>query len=99
MSDQNTTQKETGLTKVLNIISGGFAPIIGVLAGAGLLKAALSIFISADWLSSDSGTYIALSFHLLFPSYFSWNHNFLKTRCQWLCRWDNRWSAVNPRYH
>lgn len=61
MSDQNTTQKETGLTKVLNIISGSFAPIIGVLAGAGLLKAALSISISADWLSSDSGTYIALS--------------------------------------
>lgn len=43
------------------MISGSFAPIIGVLAGAGLLKAALSVLSQLGWLSSESGTYIVLS--------------------------------------
>ncbi len=61
MSENNAENQESKLTKILNIISGSFAPIIGVLAGAGLLKAALSIANSAGWLEPNSGTYIALS--------------------------------------
>ena len=61
MSENGTKKKESTLSKLLNVISGSFAPIIGVLAGAGLLKAALSILNSAGWLSPESGTYIALS--------------------------------------
>lgn len=54
-------KKETTLSKVLDVISGSFAPIIGVLAGAGLLKAALSILVQLGWLDSESGTYIVLA--------------------------------------
>jgi beta-glucoside PTS system EIICBA component len=53
--------KETKLAKVLGIISGSFAPIIGVLAGAGLLKAMLSVLVTIGWLSNESGAYIILS--------------------------------------
>lgn len=61
MTERYTEEKESKLSALLNIISGSFAPIIGVLAGAGLLKAALSILNSLDWLSPESGTYVALS--------------------------------------
>ncbi|MDQ0973808.1 PTS system beta-glucosides-specific IIC component [Neobacillus niacini] len=55
------SSKETILAKVLGIISGSFAPIIGVLAGAGLLKAMLSVLTTIGWLSNESGAYIILS--------------------------------------
>ena len=61
MSQNDTEKKDSKLSKVLNIISGSFAPIIGVLAAAGLLKAALSILNSLGWLTAESGTYIILS--------------------------------------
>lgn len=53
--------KNSTMSKVLDVISGSFAPIIGVLAGAGLLKAALSILVQLGWLVPESGTYIVLS--------------------------------------
>ena len=56
-----TEKKETTMSKVLDVISGSFAPIIGVLAGAGLLKAALSILLQLGWLDAESGSYIVLS--------------------------------------
>ncbi|HLR67796.1 MAG TPA: glucose PTS transporter subunit IIA [Virgibacillus sp.] len=61
MSQDNFEKKSSAFTKVLDVISGSFAPIIGVLAGAGLLKAALSILNTLGWLSIESGTYIVLS--------------------------------------
>ncbi|MGJ9459754.1 glucose PTS transporter subunit IIA [Oceanobacillus sp. CF4.6] len=70
MSDQhheNNEQKdlpdkeESALAKVLGVLSGSFAPIIGVLAGAGLLKALLAVLTMVGWLSTESGTYIVLS--------------------------------------
>lgn len=62
MSNQKqvSTEKESALSKVLGVISGSFAPIIGVLAGAGLLKAFLSVFSMLGWMSPESGTYIIL---------------------------------------
>lgn len=61
MSQVNFEKKSSALTRVLDVISGSFAPIIGVLAGAGLLKAALSILDTIGWLSNESGTYVILS--------------------------------------
>ncbi|ARK29792.1 glucose PTS transporter subunit IIA [Halalkalibacter krulwichiae] len=58
MKNQN---KETMLAKTLDIISGSFTPIIGLLAGAGLLKAFLSVLTMLGWLSPGDGTYIVLS--------------------------------------
>lgn len=57
----NKEKKESAMSKVLGVISGSFAPIIGVLAGAGLLKALLSVLTTLGWLSPESGTYIILS--------------------------------------
>ncbi len=54
-------KKESMLSKVLGVVSGSFAPIIGLLAGAGLLKAFLSILTMSGVLSEDSGTYMVLS--------------------------------------
>lgn len=54
-------KKETALSKVLSVISGSFAPIIGVLAGAGLLKAMLSVLNTLGWLSNESGAFVILS--------------------------------------
>lgn len=53
--------KESTLAKVLGVISGSFAPIIGVLAGAGLLKAMLSVLTTLGWISNESGIYVVLS--------------------------------------
>ncbi|AST92872.1 MULTISPECIES: glucose PTS transporter subunit IIA [Sutcliffiella] len=61
MSQHNVAKKESKISKILEVISGSFAPIIGVLAGAGLLKAALSVLSQIGWLSNESGTYIVLS--------------------------------------
>ncbi|WP_077324506.1 PTS transporter subunit EIIC [Virgibacillus siamensis] len=54
-------ENESALSKVLGVISGSFAPIIGLLAGAGLLKALLSVLSTLGWMSPESGTYIILS--------------------------------------
>ncbi|WP_087972106.1 glucose PTS transporter subunit IIA [Oceanobacillus rekensis] len=58
---EQNKEKESLLTKALGVLSGSFAPIIGVLAGAGLLKALLSVLTTLGWLSPESGTYIVLS--------------------------------------
>ena len=59
--DLSQGKKESMLTKALGIVSGSFVPIIGLLAGAGLLKALISILSMTGVLSSESGTYIVLS--------------------------------------
>ena len=58
---QDPSEKESKLSKVLSVISGSFAPIIGVLAGAGLLKALLSVLNMLGWVSTESGVYVVLS--------------------------------------
>ncbi|MBM4764984.1 glucose PTS transporter subunit IIA [Bacillus sp. B15-48] len=54
-------EKETVVNKILGAISGSFAPILGVLAGSGLISALLSILMSLGWVSAESGTYAILS--------------------------------------
>lgn len=53
-------EKESMLSKILGIVSGGFAPILGVLAGSGLLLALLTVFKMFGWLSTESSTYAIL---------------------------------------
>lgn len=54
-------KKETVMNKILGAISGSFAPILGVLAGSGLISALLAIFTKLGWMSAESGTYAILS--------------------------------------
>ena len=59
--DASAEKKETIMNKILGAISGSFAPILGVLAGSGLISALLSILTTLGWLSPESGTYAILS--------------------------------------
>ncbi|PFO08364.1 PTS beta-glucoside transporter subunit EIIBCA [Bacillus sp. AFS076308] len=59
-SDSKTEKKETVMNKILGAISGSFAPILGVLAGSGLISALISILTTLGWLSPKSGTYAIL---------------------------------------
>ncbi|WP_010281409.1 glucose PTS transporter subunit IIA [Bacillus timonensis] len=61
MNQTTTDKKPSKLSMILDVISGSFAPIIGVLAGAGLLKAMLSVLVMLDWISPENGSYIVLS--------------------------------------
>ncbi|ALC90536.1 PTS beta-glucoside transporter subunit IIABC [Bacillus sp. FJAT-18017] len=49
------------MNKILDAIGGAFAPILGVLAGSGLISALLSILKTLGWISPESGTYAILS--------------------------------------
>lgn len=61
MDQTDTDKKQSVLSNFLSIISGSFVPIIGLLAGAGLLKAFVSILTMTEVLSEQSGTYVVLS--------------------------------------
>ncbi|KKI88967.1 PTS beta-glucoside transporter subunit IIABC [Bacillus sp. SA1-12] len=48
-------------SRIFEIISRSFSPLIGALAGAGMLKAVLTILTMTGLLSAESGTYFILS--------------------------------------
>lgn len=48
-------------SQVIQVVSDSFAPIIGVMAGAGMLKALLAILLMSGWLLPESSTYLTLS--------------------------------------
>ena len=54
-------EKESVMNKILEIIGGSFGPILGVLAGAGLLSALLAVLTMLGWVSTESGTYAIFS--------------------------------------
>ncbi len=54
-------EKESVLNKILGAISGSFAPILGVLAGSGLITALLAVLKMLGWISPESGTYAILA--------------------------------------
>ncbi len=61
-SQSNETQEKSSLvSKLFEIISGSFSPLIPALAGSGMIKALLTICIELGWLTYESGTYILLS--------------------------------------
>ncbi|MNM25110.1 PTS system beta-glucoside-specific EIIBCA component [compost metagenome] len=47
--------------KAVDIISSIFSPMLGALAGAGILKGLLALFTSLHWLSTTGGTYMILN--------------------------------------
>jgi PTS system beta-glucosides-specific IIC component len=53
-------EKKGIINAFFDTIAGIFVPIIGALAGAGMLKAILSLAITFHWVSPDSQTYIIL---------------------------------------
>ncbi|OMF34659.1 PTS beta-glucoside transporter subunit EIIBCA [Paenibacillus sp. FSL H8-0548] len=65
MNDQQVAKneeiKESVMNKILGVIGGSFAPILGVLAGSGLLSALLAVLTMLGWMSTESGTYAILS--------------------------------------
>ncbi|MCZ8511442.1 glucose PTS transporter subunit IIA [Paenibacillus filicis] len=65
MNDQLTAKKEeeteSVINKILDVIGGSFSPILGVLAGSGLLSALLAVLTMLGWVSTKSGTYAILS--------------------------------------
>ncbi|MEM1506243.1 beta-glucoside-specific PTS transporter subunit IIABC [Domibacillus sp. 8LH] len=55
------SEKTKPTAKIFEIISGSFSPLLPALAGAGILKALLTILTTAGWLSAESGTYLILA--------------------------------------
>lgn len=49
------------LGKAVDVISSIFSPILGALAGAGVLKGLLALILSLGWISNTSGTYLVLN--------------------------------------
>ncbi|MGG0509131.1 beta-glucoside-specific PTS transporter subunit IIABC [Priestia megaterium] len=53
--------KGTIMSIIFETVSRSFSPLIGAFAGAGMLKAVLTVLVSLGWLSQKSGTYHILS--------------------------------------
>lgn len=51
------TQKINLLNRFIGFISAVFAPFLGAMAGAGILKGLLALFTAVGWLQATSGTY------------------------------------------
>ncbi len=64
-ADENTEQvkseeKKNVINTFLETISGIFAPILGAMCGAGMLKGILILCTTMKWLNAESGTYMIL---------------------------------------
>ncbi|PAD29533.1 beta-glucoside-specific PTS transporter subunit IIABC [Paenibacillus sp. 7523-1] len=58
---ETTGEKTSILSKVFEIISGSFSPLIPAMAGSGMLKALLTVLTMLGWMSDTSDTYLILS--------------------------------------
>ncbi|MGG1619471.1 beta-glucoside-specific PTS transporter subunit IIABC [Paenibacillus sp. NRS-1782] len=58
---EESSEKTNFLGKAVDIISSIFSPLLGALAGAGLLKGILALILSLHWINDKSGTYLILS--------------------------------------
>ncbi|MBK0001564.1 PTS glucose transporter subunit IIA [Erwinia sp. S43] len=54
-------KRRNPVSSALEIISGIFSPIIPAIAGAGIMKGLLSLFISFGWVANTNQTYLILS--------------------------------------
>ena len=63
LSEEGSAEEKGGsvLDKAIDLISGIFAPTLGLLASTGMIKGFLAIFTTFGWLSDKSGTYIILN--------------------------------------
>jgi len=55
--DEGDTNKGSLFNRFIDIISGIFTPILGVLAATGMIKGFNALFVSLGWLNNESGTY------------------------------------------
>ncbi|MCT9852396.1 beta-glucoside-specific PTS transporter subunit IIABC [Priestia megaterium] len=53
--------KGTLISIIFETVSRSFSPLVGAFAGAGMLKAVLTVLVTLGWLSQESGTYHILS--------------------------------------
>ncbi|PJN65999.1 PTS system beta-glucoside-specific EIIBCA component [Paenibacillus sp. GM1FR] len=60
-SAESSGEKTSLLSKVFEIISGSFSPLIPAMAGSGMLKALLTVLTMLGWMSDTSDTYLILS--------------------------------------
>ncbi|MGW9100394.1 beta-glucoside-specific PTS transporter subunit IIABC [Priestia megaterium] len=60
-SNSSDEPKGTIMSIIFETVSRSFSPLIGALAGAGMLKAVLTVLTTLGWLSQESGTYHILS--------------------------------------
>ncbi|MBW4083806.1 beta-glucoside-specific PTS transporter subunit IIABC [Paenibacillus sp. S150] len=59
--DDDSSASTGVLGKAVDVISSIFSPLLGALAGAGLLKGLLALILSLEWISAASGTYLILN--------------------------------------
>lgn len=57
----SSNQKTSVISRVFEVISGSFSPLIPAMAGSGMLKALLTVLPLLGWLSESSDTYMILS--------------------------------------
>lgn len=58
----NTQKKDIALSsRVFEIISGSLTPLVGAMAGAGMLKAVLAVLTMLNWIDPKSATYLIIS--------------------------------------
>lgn len=61
-SDDNDVKEKTSLfNSFIDVISGVFSPILGLLAATGMIKGLTALFLAIGWLSKTSGTYEILN--------------------------------------
>lgn len=61
-NSEDLSEKPKGniIAKIFEVISGSFSPLLGALAGAGMLRALLTLLTMTGVLSTESGTYTIL---------------------------------------
>jgi PTS system beta-glucosides-specific IIC component len=58
--ESSSEGKDSILNRLIYIISGIFTPLIGLMAATGILKGGLSVALTFQWLTEQSGTYLLL---------------------------------------
>ncbi len=56
-AEDDDKKEKNPINLFMNTIAGIFAPILGAMSGAGLLKGLLILFTTLGWLTTDMGTY------------------------------------------
>ncbi|MDW6002473.1 PTS transporter subunit EIIC [Vibrio mangrovi] len=58
----NTAKNKASIgSRIFEVISGSFTPLLGPLAGAGMLKAVLAVVSLMNWMDASSSSYLILS--------------------------------------
>lgn len=59
--DEKEEKKRNPVSLVFEVISGIFSPIIPAIAGAGILKGVLSLFVTFGWVTATNQTYMIMT--------------------------------------